>query len=147
MTDVKQPAVTPATATRPFRATRALGWLIGSGAFGVSLSALYASSGLGVGCLFRTVTGWACPLCGGTRLGSALLHGDLSAAASYNPLVFAALVLVTGLGLAWLVEVAGGPRVRLAAPLAMVLRRVTPTQWLLVGGAVAVAYTVLRNLP
>ena len=107
---------------------------------------LYATTGLGLGCPFRTLTGWDCPFCGGTRLGSALLHGDPVAAFWFNPVVFVGLGVLTVLGVLWLVEAAGGPRVRLPGGVAARLRAVRPTAWLLVGLVAAAAYTVLRNL-
>lgn len=45
-------------------------------------------------CLFRILSGWLCPLCGGTTVCGHLLHGGLGAAWSVHPLV------VIGLGLA-----------------------------------------------
>jgi hypothetical protein len=56
--------------------------LVGAGvlAAGLTLSAVYATTGAGVPCPFLALTGWSCPFCGGTRMGSALLHGELSAA-------------------------------------------------------------------
>lgn len=43
-------------------------------------------------CLFRTLTGWPCPSCGGTRCVLALASLDLPAAAAGNPLVLLAAV-------------------------------------------------------
>lgn len=137
----------PATTARsPWHATRGLGWLAGFGAFGVGLSALYSNTGYGLGCPFRAVTGWDCPLCGGTRLGAALLQGDVAAAAAFNPLLFVGLLALAALGLLWLIEAVGGPRFRPSLRLRTQLRRVSATGWLVVGGAIAVAYTLLRNL-
>ena len=125
-----------------FRPGVGLAWLGGFVGFGVGLSALYAVTGRGVGCPFRAVTGWDCPFCGGTRLGSALLHGDVVAAFWFNPVVFVALAVLTLVGVAWVGQLLGGPALRAPAR----LRRVSPNQWLLVGGVVATAYTLLRNL-
>jgi hypothetical protein len=129
-----------------FRPARALAWLAGFGGLGIGLSVLYATTGRGVGCVFHAVTGWDCPLCGGTRLGAALLRGEVAAAVAWNPLVFIGLVVLTVLGVLWVLEAAGGPRIRLPRRAADRVRGVTPTGWLLVAGAVAVAYTLLRNL-
>lgn len=38
-------------------------------------------------CLFKAVTGWPCPTCGGTRALQALLALDMAAALRLNPLV------------------------------------------------------------
>ncbi len=129
-----------------FKASAGLSYLGGFFAYGVGLSALYASTGIGLGCPFRWVTGWQCPLCGSTRMGSALLHGDLAAAFAFNPAVLVGLVVLGILGVLWSVEVLGGPKVRPPDRLAVRLRRVHPTRWLLGGLAAAVLYTVIRNL-
>jgi hypothetical protein len=138
--------VAVSTDIRPFRATRAAGYVGAFFAGGLALSALYATTGIGLPCPFRALTGWDCPLCGGTRMGGALLHGDVQAAFGFNPLAFVALVILGVLGVLWTVEAAGGPSVRLPQRLAERLRRVSPMQWLLVGLFVAVIYTVARNL-
>jgi Protein of unknown function (DUF2752) len=113
---------------------------------GLALSALFATTGIGVPCPFLGLTGWQCPLCGGTRMGVALLHGDLAAAYAFNPVV---LVALTGLGavpMAWAVEFAGGPAVRPPHRVARRLQQVPAMAWLLLALLVAVGYTVLRNL-
>ena len=102
--------------------------------------------GSGLPCPFRALTGWDCPLCGGTRMGDALLHGDVPAAFGFNPLALVGLLILGVLGVLWTVEAVGGPAFRLPRPLAERLRRVRPTQWLVVGLLVAVIYTIARNL-
>jgi hypothetical protein len=134
------------SSTSEFRVRTGLSWLAGFGAFGVGLSALYATTGLGFGCPFRALTGWDCPFCGGTRLGSALLHGDVVAAFWFNPAVFVGLVLLTIVGALWIVEALGGPKARPPNGIAARLRGVTPTRWLIVAGVAAALYTVARNL-
>jgi hypothetical protein len=134
------------TGIRPFRATRAAGYVGAFFAGGLALSALYATTGIGLPCPFRALTGWDCPLCGGTRMGGALLHGDVQAAFGFNPLAFVGLVILGLLGVLWTVEAAGGPAVRLPRRLGERLRTVSPMQWLLVGLFVAVIYTLARNL-
>ena len=120
--------------------------LAGFATFGVGLSALYTTTGLGLPCPFRMATGRQCPLCGGTRLGSALLHGDLAAAFAANPLVLLGLAVLTVLGMLWTVEALGGPAVRLPQRTSATLRRVRPDHWLAVGLVVATAFVLLRNL-
>jgi hypothetical protein len=65
-------------------------------------------------CFWHALTGHACPTCGATRAVGALLHGDLTAALAWNPLVCIALL---GYGLfalyAGVVLAARLPRVRL----------------------------------
>lgn len=134
------------TDIRSFRATRAAGYVGAFFAGGLALSALYATTGIGLPCPFRALTGWDCPLCGGTRMGGALLHGDIQAAFGFNPLAFVGLTILGVLGALWIVEAAGGRAVRLPQPLAERLRRIAPMQWLVVGVFVALIYTVVRNL-
>jgi len=138
--------VAVSTDVRQFRAVRAAGYVGAFFAGGVALSALYATTGLGLPCPFRAVTGWDCPLCGGTRMGDALLHGDVSAAFGFNPLAVVGLLMLGILGVLWAVEAAGGPAVRLPRPLADRLQRVRPSHWLVAGLVVAVIYTLARNL-
>ena len=114
---------------RSFRAVGGLKWLVGYAAFGLGISTLYATTGVGFPCPFRALTGWECPLCGGTRLGSALLHGDVAAAFAYNPVVFVSLVLGVIVGVLWIIEALGGPRIRPPATWRAAARRVRPAIW------------------
>jgi hypothetical protein len=134
------------TYVRSFRATRAAGYVGAFFAGGLGLSALYATTGLGLPCPFRLLTGWDCPLCGGTRMGDALLHGDVPAAFGFNPLALVGLAILGVLGVVWAVEAVGGPAFRLPRPLSERLRRVHPMRWLVIGLLVAVIYTIARNL-
>jgi hypothetical protein len=118
----------------------------GVAAYGLGLSALYATTGRGLSCPFRMLTGWQCPLCGATRLGSALLDGDAGAAFADNPVVLIGLILATLLGVLWMVEVLGGPAVRPPARIAGAVRAVRPNAWLAVGLLLGSVYVVLRNL-
>ncbi len=113
---------------------------------GLALSALYATSGIGLPCPFRAATGWLCPLCGGTRMGEALLHGDLGSAFLANQLALTAVAVLLGLGVLWTVELLGGPAIRLPQPLSRPLRRVATWVWLVVGAVIAMGFAVLRNL-
>lgn len=131
---------------RPFRATRGLVCLGGFFGYGLALSALYATTGIGLPCPFRAITGWQCPLCGGTRLGRALLEGDVAAAFVDNPVVLVGLVVLTVLGALWTVEALGGPAVRLPRAWALRAQSVHPTQWLLLGLGGSVVFVLLRNL-
>jgi hypothetical protein len=131
--------VAVSTDVRSFPATRAAGYVGAFFAGGLALSALYATTGLGLPCPFRLLTGWDCPLCGGTRMGEALLHGDVQGAFGFNPLALVGLVILVALGVLWTVEAAGGPHSER-------LRRVRPTQWLVIGLLAAVIYTITRNL-
>jgi hypothetical protein len=113
---------------------------------GLALSVVYATTGVGLPCPFRALTGWQCPFCGGTRMGAALLHGDLAAAYAFNPLAFLALVVLATLAVVWAVELAGGPAVRLPRGVSNRLREVPAMVWALLALLIAVAYTLLRNL-
>jgi Protein of unknown function (DUF2752) len=138
--------VAASTDVRPFRAVRAAGYVGAFFAGGLALSALYATTGLGLPCPFRAVTGWDCPLCGGTRMGEALLQGDLSAAFGFNPVALIGLFVAGVLGVLWAVEAAGGPAVRLPRALSMRSQRVPSRHWLIAALIAMVAYTLARNL-
>lgn len=64
-------------------------------------------------CWFRSLTGWDCPGCGSQRTIHALLHGDISRAFSYNPLL---VLSIPYLGVAVWLEFLNGksraPRLR-----------------------------------
>lgn len=129
-----------------FRAASALRPLVGFFAVGLGLSALYATTGVGVACPFRVVTGWDCPLCGGTRMGGALLHGDVAAAFAFNPVALVGIALLGIIGVLWVLEALGGPVVRPPVRLRRWLVRTTHRQRLAAFFTVAVVYTGLRNL-
>jgi len=129
-----------------FKASTGLTYLGGFFAYGISLSALYAAAGIGLPCPFRWATGWDCPLCGSTRMGSSLLRLDVGAAWASNPFVLVALLVLGVLGVLWTMEVLGGPAARPPRRIADRLRRIHPTRWLTIGLVAAVVYTVLRNL-
>ena len=131
---------------RAFRPQTGLKYLGGFVAYGLGLSALYSTTGIGLPCPLREFTGWQCPFCGGTRMGSALLHLDIGAAFAYNPVVLVGLVVLGVLGTAWAIESAGGPAFRPPTAISVPLRRVGRDRWLLIGLGAAVIYTVLRNL-
>ncbi len=120
-----------------------LGRLAGLGLAAAAISGVYLATGLGLPCVFRSLTGWDCPLCGGTRAGAALLTGDLAAAWHANPLL---LVVATAIGLravGWVVELVRDPRAT-SSP------RWVPwgvaRHWGWIVGAVGVAYVLARNL-
>lgn len=129
-----------------FRPASALRPLVGFFALGLGLSALYATTGVGVICPFRSVTGWDCPLCGGTRMGSALLHGHVGTAFAFNPVALVGIALLGVTGVLWVVEALGGPAVRPPVGLRRRLSSTTPGQRLVAFFTFSVVYTVLRNL-
>jgi hypothetical protein len=113
---------------------------------GLVLSAVFATTGVGLPCPFLALTGWQCPLCGGTRMGGALLHGDLGSAFAANPLALVAVAVLILLTVLWTVELLGGPSLRPPRPVVRWLQSVPAAVWLVLGATVAVAYAVLRNL-
>ena len=129
-----------------FRPDTGLKWIGGFFAYGLGMTVLYASTGVGLPCPFRMVTGWNCPLCGGTRMGDALLHLDVGAAFAYNPMALVGLVVLATLGVLWTVQLAGGPAVRLPKLVRDRLAAVRPMTWLAAGVIGMVGYTILRNL-
>ncbi len=136
----------PVVLRRGFRAGAALRPLTMFFASGLGLSALYASTGVGVGCPFRAVTGWDCPLCGGTRMGSALLHGDVATAFAFNSVALVGIALLGLVGVLWVVEALGGPAVRPPARLSGVLARTTTAQRLTAFFVVVVVDVLVRHL-
>jgi uncharacterized protein DUF2752 len=111
------------------------------GAAGLGLSVLAATTGLGIPCPWRSMTGTLCPLCGGTHLGMALLSGDLAGAWAANQFVLVGLAGLLLLGVLWAVEALGGPAVRPPRG----LRGRPGLGWAAVA-LVAVAFAVWRNL-
>jgi Protein of unknown function (DUF2752) len=89
-------------------------------------------------CLWRSVTGFDCPFCGGLRATSALVHGHFAAAADYNLLVTVGVPLAALLGLA---AVLLGPRSR---PVFDVL---FSRSGLLVLASLGLGFMVLRMIP
>ncbi|MBK9696350.1 MAG: DUF2752 domain-containing protein [Propionibacteriaceae bacterium] len=131
------------SSTSPVRADSARSALIAAGtlgAIGVALSGVYAVTGVGIPCPWRHVTHTLCPFCGATTMGAALLRLDVSAAWAANPFVFLLLVALTVGAAAWVVELLGGPAVRLPAWLT------DQRLWYWVIGTAALAFTVARNL-
>lgn len=82
-------------------------------------------------CMFKAVTGWNCPGCGGLRMTHDLLHGDLSAAVVDNVFLLVGLPL---LAMWTLWRRRRGRRAFTPAVLTAVL-------------VLTVAWTVVRNLP
>jgi len=88
-------------------------------------------------CLFHALTGWNCPGCGGTRAVYALLHGNIPLALKDNALFVTLLAAAVGRGI-WF----AAKKIR-RQPVGNFL----PAKSLWVLLAVAVIFTVLRNLP
>ena len=110
------------------------------GAYGLTLSAVQVATGLGVPCLWRELTGTLCPFCGATRMGSALLVGDLPGAWSANPFVLISLGVLGLAVVSWAVTALGGPRLR--PPGALSAGRT----WFWLATVAAAGFMVFRNL-
>ncbi len=89
------------------------------------------------GCPFLGLTGWDCPLCGGTRAAAALARGDIPAALDLNAFVTVGLVGVAAVWVAWVVA-----RLRGRA-----LGWTTGNRFWVAVLVIGVAFAVLRNLP
>jgi len=87
-------------------------------------------------CPVHLVSGFWCPLCGGTRSLYSLLHGDVTAALGYNPIAPVVLLLGAAVAGRWLLgRRAGALRPPLSGrEMAVVL-------------CLLAAFGVLRNLP
>ncbi|WP_090033820.1 DUF2752 domain-containing protein [Cellulomonas marina] len=68
------------------------------------------SSGVWPACPLLSLTGLACPLCGGLRAVHDLAHGDVAGAWGSNPLLVALVVPVVLAWLAWTVRQGRAPR-------------------------------------
>lgn len=82
-------------------------------------------------CPLRSLTGIACPTCGGTRAVLSLLHGDIAGALAWNPFVILGLAVVLGAGATALI--APGTVARRLAH-AGAVARTRRGRWLMLGG-------------
>lgn len=89
-------------------------------------------------CPFKTVTGWACPGCGSTRMLHTLVRGDLESAARYNIVALLMVPVLIWAWAAWASHQVGGPRVPTWRPSPRLL-------W--VALACWGLFAVLRNVP
>lgn len=124
----------------PFSSAAALRSAALFGATGLALSAVKLTTGFGIGCPWRHLTGTLCPLCGATTMGTRLLVGDPAGAWAANPFVLALLGLGALAVTAWTVEAVGGPALRPPQALR------SPALWWSLLGAAALAFTIWRNI-
>jgi hypothetical protein len=82
-------------------------------------------------CPFKWLTGWNCPFCGGLRMTHDLLHGDLVASINDNVFLLVGIPLLAG----WLLTRRRHGQAMLPMPAVLAI------------AVVAMAWTVLRNLP
>ncbi len=118
------------------RQLTSIAWLGGIGGAAV---AAYKLFGFGLSCPFRSLTGWQCPFCGGTRMGAHLANLDIPAAFAANPFVFCLFGFLVLVGIDSLLILAG--RSGLPGRRFVTTRRVG-----YVACAAALAFVVVRNL-
>lgn len=82
-------------------------------------------------CPFKLLTGWNCPACGGLRMTHDLLHGDIAAAVTDNVVLLLGIPMLAG----WFLLRRHHGRQLVPLPAALTI------------AAVAIGWTVLRNLP
>jgi hypothetical protein len=90
------------------------------------------------GCVFRTLTGWACPFCGGMRAVHSLVHGSLARAGSENLLILLTVPVSAGV---LLVDYNLRKRDKYE-----VIRKTTRIFFIAFAGLV-ILFTALRNIP
>lgn len=88
-------------------------------------------------CQFHTLTGLACPGCGGLRALHALLHGELVAAFRFNSLFVAGLPVAGVLAVAWFLRKRRDPTARFP----------WSAGWAWAVVVVVVLFGIVRNLP
>jgi hypothetical protein len=102
-------AATPTVSDAPARTkgTAALGIdlkplrVAGAGMLAIAAVRPWLPATLGPPCPLRTVTGVPCPFCGMTRGVTALVHGHVSDAFTYNPGAFLVVAMAIVLLVAW----------------------------------------------
>lgn len=127
---------------KPISAREALFRVGAIGLLGAGIGALHLVTGLGLPCPFRALTGWLCPLCGGTHLAEAILRGDVASAWAANPVVFVVVALVAVRAVGWVVELVRNPGAASLRWLPLSWHR----HWFAAFVAVSVTYVLARNL-
>lgn len=119
--------------TKPRHAYGAVGSgaLLAAGVAYVGLADPHNAHSLFPLCPFKFLTGWNCPACGGLRMVHDVLHGDLAGAVTDNVFLIVGLPMLV----VWILL----RRRHQASPL--------PVPAVVTIAAVAIAWTVLRNLP
>ena len=96
-----------------------------------------------VPCLFHTVTGLWCPLCGLTRGVRHALHGDVVAALSMHPLTPVVMLGAVACWVAWFAGAVGDRPAGGYPVIGWTMRVIRhPATWVLL-----TVFTVVRNLP
>jgi Protein of unknown function (DUF2752) len=125
-------------ALRRHRLTAPVATALAVGAVWAATATLGPDRVMPLSCPLFSLTGLACPFCGGLRAAHALGQGDLVAAVGYNALAVAAAPLLAGVWVGWLIRRWGGDRGR---------RPGVSGRALLAVAVVLVTFGVVRNLP
>ncbi|HMJ91645.1 MAG TPA: DUF2752 domain-containing protein [Candidatus Acidoferrum sp.] len=130
-----------ATASTFWAAKRVI-WLLVAVAFITSAALLYRFNPIEHGfyprCMFRIVTGWDCPGCGGLRATHQLLHGNVRAAFDLNPLLVCVLPIAAVFVVWWM-------RTKEQSRSCASFLQNPKLLWSL--AAIVIAFGLLRNLP
>lgn len=102
----------------------------------VFLLAYFKLADFGDTCVVHRLTGYWCPLCGGTRATRELLQGHFHTALSYNPFALVTLAVIAYLAARWLYGFWKGE-----------LRTVISAKEAISYAAVATGFGIVRNLP
>lgn len=129
----------------PINGRSRLAWLSLVGGTAATLGGIYVVTGWGVPCPFLAVTGWRCPICGSSRMGEALLGGDLAAAWGWNPFVMFLGAIMGGVWVWTLVRLVQRRPVNLPG-LFGVFDRLSPSVLLFVILVPAILFMAVRNL-
>lgn len=129
----------------PINGRSRLAWLSLVGGTAATLGGIYVGTGWGVPCPFLAATGWWCPICGSSRMGEALLGGDLAAAWGWNPFVMFLGAVMGGVWVWTLVRLVQRRPVNLPG-LFGVIDRLSPSVLLFVILVPAIFFMVVRNL-
>jgi hypothetical protein len=119
-------------------------WICSAGALAgsVSLAAILfwfdpSSYGFYPICLFHRFTGLLCPGCGSLRAIHQLLHGNLSAAFHFNPLLVIALPVMVWFAVVSAFKMLKSEPVRVSFP----------AKWLWLFLGIGLVFSIWRNLP
>lgn len=104
---------------------------------GTAYYLFYRGTGIGIPCVFRSLTGWLCPGCGMTHAVVALIEGDPTRAMAYNALLLTAMPVLA---------VYGGCRVVLYVRRGETAFRPWEVAFLAVLVVICLGYAVVRNM-
>lgn len=122
-----------------------LGWLSLFAGTCALMGGVYVVTGRGIPCPVLHLTGLLCPVCGSSRMGAALLQGDLAAAWGWNPFMLLLAGALAPVYLWTLIRVLQRRPADLPGPLSVLDRR---PAWQALGVIVliGIVFAVLRNI-